>query len=151
MSTRFFTPIAWAMGLALVCARASADVSQPPQDAEAHVARVQASASVWSMEGAARRARVILQKARRRGDAKEVGCADETLSRVDMALRAGREHATLLFEAWARGDAWAARRELARVWAAAEAARQASADAELCVGEARPAEGTTVRLVIEER
>ena len=89
MTIRFFTPIPWAMGLVLVCAEASADVSQPPE-AEARLARVQASASVWSMESAARRARVILQKARRRGDAREVGCADETLSRVDMALRAGR-------------------------------------------------------------
>jgi hypothetical protein len=150
MTIRFFTPIPWAMGLVLVCAEASADVSQPPE-AEARLARVQASASVWSMESAARRARVILQKARRRGDAREVGCADETLSRVDMALRAGREHATLLFEAWAHGDAGGARRELARVSAAAESARQAGADAELCVGEPHPAEGTTVRLIIEER
>jgi hypothetical protein len=150
MTIRFFTPIAWAMALGLVCAQAGADVSQVPPDAEARIARVQASASVWSMESAARRARIILQKARRSGDAREVGCADESLSRVDMALRAGREHAVLVLEAWGRGDARVARGELARVAAAAEAARRAGADAELCVEPPHPAEGTTVRLIIEE-
>jgi hypothetical protein len=150
MESRFFTPIAWAMGLAFVCAQAGADVSPSPQDTEARVARAQVSASVGSMESAARRGRVILQTARRRGRAVEVGCADEALSRVDMALRSGREHASLVSDAWAHGDVRLARSELARVAAAAESARTASAWAELCVEPPRPAEGTTVRLIIEE-
>jgi len=150
MRTRFVTPIAWALGAGLVCAHAAADVS-PTQDAEARVARAQASTSVWTMESASRRARAVLQRARRRGEAKEVVCADESLSRVDMALRVGREHAVLLNDAWSRGDAPTARGELTRVAAAADAARAASAQAEYCIDEPRPPAGTTVRVIVEER
>jgi hypothetical protein len=154
MRTRFVTPIAWALGLGLCFgprAKASADVSPSSLDAEARIARAQASANVWTMESASRRARAILQHARRKGDANEVGCADEGLSRVDTALRWGRDHAALLNDAWNRGDAKVARGELARVAAAAASARAASAQTELCVDEPRPSEGTTVRLIIEDR
>jgi hypothetical protein len=103
------------------------------------------------MESAARRARAVLRRARLRGDSKEIGCASDGLSQADSALRAGREHASLVVEAWRRVDAPAARAELARVATLAEAARAASARAELCIDEPRPAEGTTVRLVIDDR
>jgi hypothetical protein len=144
------SPIAWAMGLGFVCARAGADAAPLPADAQAGVTRAQASASVASMEGAARRARVILHRARERGQSKEVRCADEALSRVDSALRAGREHAALVGEALRRGDLGSALVELARVVVAAAWSRDAGAEAELCIDEARPREGTSVRLIIEE-
>ena len=154
MRTRSLSPLAWALGLGLFFgprAQASADVSPSSLDAEARTARAQASASLWIMESASRRARAILQRARGKGSANEIGCADEGLSRVDSALRWGRDHAVLLNDAWNRGDAKGARGELARVAAAAAAARSASAQTELCVDEPRPSEGTTVRLIIEER
>jgi hypothetical protein len=143
---------------ALVCAlasfacfmpRAAADGTASPLDTEARAARAQSSVSLGVMEGVARRARVILQTARRSGTQKEQACADEELSRVDMALRVGREHARRMLEDWEQGDAEGARRELAHLAIATRAARLAGAEAESCIDVDRPPDGTTVRFYVE--
>jgi hypothetical protein len=148
MKTRFAAPIAWAVGLGLLCARARADGSASALEIEARAARAEAYASLGSMEAAARRARAVLHRARLRGRPAEIGCANEGLSRVDAALRSGREHSSLLVDAWRRGDSRLARGELSRVTLATDAAREASAQAGACIDEPRPPEGTTVRLIV---
>jgi len=152
MRVRFVKPIAWAacVGL-LVGSHARADVTPLAFDAEAQAARAQATAHVWMMESVARRARVILQTARYTGKEKDVACANEGLSRVDMALRVGRDRALKVIAAWDRGDASLARAELARLTTTTEAARAAGAQAEFCIDAPRPSEGTTVRLIIDPR
>lgn len=148
MRSRVVIPGACALVLGL--ATASADAAGT-DEVEARLARAEATTRVWTMEGSARRARGVLQRARERGFAGEVRCADEQLSLVDSALRWGRERALLVGEAWSRGDAARAREELTRVAIAAQAARKASVEAELCIDAPRPPEGTTVRLIIDSR
>jgi hypothetical protein len=147
-SSWVFLGVALGVAVALVGSRATADMTSPLDD-EARVARAQASSSVWVMESVSRRVRVILQTARRIGQARDVACADEDLSRADMALRLGRDHARRLLEDWDHGNALDARRELARLSTTTQSARQAGAEAEYCIDGTRPAEGTTVRLIID--
>jgi hypothetical protein len=155
MPSRLGEPTVWAPSalsfafVALFATRVSADAMPSSVESEARAARAQASASIWMMEGASRRARVILQTARKAGSEREVACANEALSRVDMALRVGRERAHQIFEDWSRGDVFAARVDLARLSVVTEAARSAGAGAEQCIDAPRPAEGTTVRLIID--
>jgi hypothetical protein len=157
MTFRFERPLEWATLVVpfvlagLAAPRASADATPPPAESEARAARAQASANVWMMESASRRARVILQTARKTGGERDVACANESLSRVDTALRVGRERARQVVEDWARRDVVAARADLARLSVVTEAARAAGAEAEFCLDTPRPAEGTTVRLIVDAR
>src|SRR5579859_3301711 len=112
---------------ALVGPRAAADPA--PGAAEESDARAQAAAAVSTMETLSRRCRSILMEARRLGEDAAIACADEGLTRVDVALRYGREHAGLLALAWSRGDARQARRELALLSLADAGARAAGARA----------------------
>jgi hypothetical protein len=151
MKVRFVKPTAWAaVVVAFVCSQAAADLTPLTfLDAEAHAARAAATANVGVMESVARRARVILQTARYTGQARDVACANEGLSRVDMALRVGRDYAHRVLEAWDHGDVVAARSELSRLSTTTAAARAAGAQAEFCIDAPRPSEGTTVRLIID--
>jgi hypothetical protein len=158
MRVRFAKLPSWAaVALAAVVATsglvgsrdANADVTPNALDGEARAARAQVNASLWIMESVARRARVILQTARSTGSTKGVECANEGLSRVDTALRLGKDHAGRLLDDWAHGNAADARKELLRLSVATDSARRAGADNETCIDAPRPTEGTTVRLILE--
>jgi hypothetical protein len=89
---------------------------------------------VAAIETTARHARRLLQWARESGTPRQVACADEGLSRSDVALRTAREHAKAVEEAAARGDAAALRRELGLMATCREASRAAASTSEACLG-----------------
>lgn len=131
---RFPATILALLSAPALSATAAADPTVPNVEAEARTAHAQAIASIAQMEATARRVRLLLQWARERGTRTQVACADEGLSRADVALRGAREHARLADEAWERGEATLARREVLLLSACREAARTASETAGACVG-----------------
>ena len=114
---------------------ASADPPVSPVS-QVSAARSQATATVSAIETTARHARRLLQWAREGGTPRQIACADEGLSRSDVALRSAREHARAVEEAGARGDAALVRRELVLIAACREAARAAASASEACLGHA---------------
>jgi hypothetical protein len=102
-------------------------------DAEAARARQAAHVTVASMESAAARARLVLRGARVTHDAQAAACADEALTRADVALRLGRDNESRAAAAWEKGDRERARFEMSRLTAHGEMARVAARDADACV------------------
>jgi hypothetical protein len=82
--------------LVAVARMASADTTGSPEPAGAEAARAaaEARALLATIQSDARVAREALEIARARGRRSEVRCADESLSRADVALRAAREDET---------------------------------------------------------
>jgi hypothetical protein len=143
--------IAVSLAALAVVPTTAADTGAPPVEPQAPAVLPQADVAVASIEGAAQRMRQLLRRARARGSAAETACANEGLSRVDVALRNAREHARLAREAWAKGDARTSQRELYLVGVCREAARSAAGVADSCIGEAQKHDDTSVKVIVDSR
>jgi hypothetical protein len=134
--------IAACLAVAALAFPALADPSGQPRAADR--TPTQAASALLQMQTSARHARLVLMWARELGTRPQVACADEGLSRADVALRTARDHARALEDAMTRRDAATARRELGWIDACEEAAKAASRASDACfdVGEA-----TVVRVV----
>jgi len=128
--------------------------AEPAQDARA--AAAQAESLVMAMDASSEHLRHLLWKARTQRQlnaSRAVGCFDEALSRVDVALRVAREEARGARDAAREGDAELARGHLARVVRLREMARAGAAGGQMCAAgpELQPFEGTSVRLIVDPR
>ncbi len=148
-------------GSALVLAFASistegiavASAPAPEEGAEARAAATQADALVVAMDASSEHVRRLLRRARTQKLTRAVGCLDEALSRVDVALRVAREEARGARDAAREGDAVLARAHLARVARLREMARAGASGGEMCAAgpELQPFEGTSVRVIVDPR
>jgi hypothetical protein len=145
--------LAMAAGAAALCfgLHSSADTNAKGIDPQAIVPTSEADAAVASIEGVARRVRAVLRRARTRGTSEQIACANEGLSRVDVALRNAREHARLSREAAAKGDSSSVRRELALLRVCAETARGAEGATDSCWTDAQTRDDTSVRVIVDSR
>ncbi len=124
--------------------------AEPPPDARSYAA--QAERLVMAMDATSDHVRQLLRRARAQRATRGVGCLDEALSRVDVALRVGREEARAAREAAHDGDDVEAQRHLARVARLRDMSRSAAAMGQICAAgpEFLPyVEGTTVRVIVD--
>jgi len=131
MKTTAFAAVA---ALVAVAPMASAQTTGSPQPADEDAMRTTALARslVATMQGSARFARSALEHARAGRNPDEVRCADEALSRADVALRHGREDEAVLVAQLAARDAqgaWVTLERLRQRWAAS---RSAAVSASYC-------------------
>lgn len=114
---------------------------------------VHASASVAmsAMNGNSARVRTMLRKAREERRASATRCLDGALSRVDAALRSGRDEDRFLEAALAKNDLVGARRALATLLGYREATRLAALDADACTSivDVVPRDATVVKIVVD--
>ena len=133
-----------------IAGMASAQTTSFPKPGEDEALRAAAEARslVATMQSSARLARFALEQARARRDADEVRCADEALSRADVALRYGRQDASLLVDELGAHDMAAASATLQRLRQRGTAARDAAASASFCSAHraGRGSDWTTVRV-----
>ena len=122
-----------------VCAALAGTIARPAvaqggnDDPEAARARAVARDTLAAMETASAHARLVLRRARASHDARVVACADEALTRADVAVRIGKDHAERASAAWSQGDRDRARFETARLVVRGDLARAAARDADACV------------------
>jgi hypothetical protein len=138
-----------AVAIVLAGAPASADDSI---EAEARAAKARADASVAAMSASTARVRAQLRRARTTKRADQIACVDATLTRADVALRYGRDHATHAIEAYARGAVDDARREMTWLAARLEASHQARKEADACLADVDAFAGpdrTVIHLVVD--
>jgi hypothetical protein len=109
---------------------ALADASVAP--AEVSDARAQSDAAIATMESLSNRLRLVLQRTRGRERSSVVACVDEALTRVNVALRRGRDAVRRQNDAWDRGDAEAARAALRELLAYVYNARAAASNVDYC-------------------
>jgi hypothetical protein len=112
---------------------------------------VRAGSALAAMSGNAQRVRGLLHKARARNVTSEVRCVDAALSRVDAAVRSGRDESHAMELALARGDGPGAARSLVALLGYREATRVSALAADACFGgvDVVPAEGTVVSFVVD--
>ena len=84
---------------------------------------VQAGSALAAMSGNANRVRGLLRKARVGNSASEIRCVDGALSRVDAAVRSGRDEVRSMDLALARGDGATASRSFTALLGYREATR----------------------------
>jgi len=115
----------------------------------------QAAGMLAAMEGNAARVATMLQHARaaRPAPAGQVKCIDEALSRVDAAVRSGKDDVVQVRSALHAGDAAGARRVLLSLSSKREAARDATMTADACRAgmPASKGETTVVRVVVDSK
>jgi hypothetical protein len=144
------TAFAAVAALVAIAPTASAQRASSPKHAEDEALRAMAEERllVASMQTSARLARLALEQARARRDTDEVRCADGALSRADVALRYGRQDASLLVDELAAHDMAAASATLQRLRQRGTAARDAAASASFCSAHraGRGSDWTTVRV-----
>lgn len=121
-----------ALSIASRVASADTTGSPAPVAVEAARAAVEARALVATMQQDARLAREALMTARRAGRRDEVRCADEALSRADVALRAARDEVSALPRPGATIDLAMVHHTLGEVRARATAAHAARVMAVTC-------------------
>ena len=136
---------------AVLPARAETSLGAPPAPPSASSSAAQAEALVGAMDASSEHLRHLLGKARTRKWTRGVGCLDEALSRVDVALRAGREEARGAREDARAGDGEGARLHLVRVVRLREMARAAASGGQMCAAgpEFQAFEGTSVRVIVD--
>ena len=119
----------------------------------------QTDASLAAIEAASMRVRVLLQTARAGRDALEIACVGDKLTKIDVAMRVARDHATRAQLASGKVDVVEreqSRWELVRLEARRDAARGAAREAAACIarreegGGASGGEETRVRMFIDE-
>ena len=118
---------------------------------ETAAAKVEVDAAVSLLARDAERVRALVSRARGGHRAAEVACLDPALSRVDVALRYGRDHAKHATAAWSRGDVRAAREEMQGLSWRVSASRDAMKMADACAPSdvVVRASGTVVRVWID--
>jgi len=129
------TALAAVAALVAVARMASAQTGGSPEpagDETVRAAVAEARSLLATMQNSARIARRALEQARARRDPDELRCADEALSRADVALRRGREDAALLAAQLATHDVHSASATLRRVRQAWTASHDAAASASWC-------------------
>ncbi len=112
----------------------------------------QAAGMLAAMEGNAARVATMLRQARaaRPPPAAQVKCIDAALSRVDVAVRSGKDDVAQVRTAIRAGDASAAHRALVALGSKRQAARDATMEADACrAGLPHATEGTVVRVVVD--
>jgi hypothetical protein len=144
------TAFAAVAALVAVAHTASAQTASSPKHAEDEALRAAAEGRslVATMQTSARLARFALEQARSRRDPDEVRCADDALSRADVALRYSRQEASLLVDELAAHDMQAASATLQRLRQRGMAARDAATSASFCSARrtGRGSDWTTVRV-----
>lgn len=110
-----------------------------------------ANVAMSAMNGNSARVRTMLRKARAERRVGQARCVDAALSRVDAALRSGREEDRYLEAALVRGDVPSARRSFGALLGYREATRVASLDADACITivDVVPSDGTVVKIVVD--
>ncbi len=113
--------------------------------------RASARGAVSAMSGNSTRVHDMLRRARAEQRTAAVSCLDARLSRVDAALRSGREEARFVDVALAKNDVPSARRSLATLLGYREATRVAAVEADACIVtvDVAPSDGTVVRIVVD--
>lgn len=113
--------------------------------------RASAHGAMAAMSGNSARVQDMLRKARAERRTSAVACLDARLSRVDAALRAGKDEARYIDAALGKDDVAAARRALVTLLGYREATRVAAVEASECVltVEVAPIDGTVVRVVVD--
>lgn len=113
--------------------------------------RTHASGAMSVMTGNSSRVRDLLRKARAERRVAQAQCVDGALSRVDAALRAGRETDRTLLVALDHGELDVARKSLAILLTYREANRAATRDADACVTppETLSSDATVVKVVVD--
>lgn len=141
--------------LGAIAGMASAQTTSFPKPGEDGALRAAAEARslVATMQSSARLARFALEQARARRDADEVRCADEALSRADVALRSGRQDATLVLEQLGAHDMLGASATLQRLRQRWTASHDAAASASFCSARkaGRGSDWTTVSVEVPPR
>lgn len=136
------------LGFALVILFAAGLASASPEGD----LRVRAGSAMAAMSGNAQRVRGLLHKARLANQAAEVRCVDAALSRVDAAVRSGRDENRTMELALTRADGATATRSLAALLGYREATRAAALSADACFAssvDVVPVEGTVVSFVVD--
>jgi hypothetical protein len=112
---------------------------------------VRASSALAAMSGNAQRVRGLLHKARVGNRTAEVRCVDAALSRVDAAVRSGKDESRTMDLALARGDGASATRSFTALLGFREATRVSALAADACFStvDVVPAEGTVVSFVVD--
>lgn len=119
-------------------------------DVEAARAKRTMRARHASMESNAKEVRQLLRVSRRRGSRAQIACVDESLSRVDVALRNAREAERGAQAAWDKGDRATARTLTRRVEELAHASMLARGTARGCAPHVVVAtEGTKVTVTVD--
>jgi hypothetical protein len=118
---------------------------------EAHASHDQAVSAIATMERSSDRVRTLLRRARQSSPERTIACLNEGLSQVDVAVRSARERNQSMTQAYARGDAGIARRELAQIAWQKVHVRDLEASSESCLDPRffRAKEGTTVTVIVD--
>lgn len=114
----------------------------------------QAAGMLAAMEGNAARVATMLRQARASKPAPsgQVKCIDDALSRVDAAVRSGKDDVAQLRSAVRSGDGSAARRAFVALSSKRQAARDATMAADACRANLPNApEGTVVHVVVDPK
>ena len=113
--------------------------------------RGRASSALAAMNGNAQRVRTLLHKARVGNLPAEARCLDGALSRVDAAVRSGRDESRALDLALMRGDSGSAARALLALLGFREATRTGASAADACLSgvEVVPVDSTVVTFVVD--
>ena len=136
------------LGLALLVLFAAGTASASPEGD----LRVRASSALAAMNGNAQRVRGLLHKVRAGNLPAEVRCVDAALSRVDAAVRSGRDENRTLDLALARADGTTAARACVALLGYREATRAGTLSADGCFAssvDVVPVEGTVVSFVVD--
>jgi hypothetical protein len=151
MKTMFAAAVAALVVVARVAIAQTA--SGEPVEGQAARAGGEARTLLLSMHEHARIAREALERARARRRPEEVRCADEALSRADVALRRGREDAAQMSVALAAHDAPAAATALRRLMGRFTASSDAAAVAGRCIPQevARGTDRTQVTVYVDSK
>ncbi len=126
---------------------------------EAKLARIEMHAAIARMQSTSHYVRDLLRDARRRGVPRQIACADEALSRADVAHRSARAQESEALASYARNDLASARAARVRIAELEEAQRLAARDGTACLPQSpniarssMKSEPTTlVRLVIDPK
>ncbi|MEO6573310.1 MAG: hypothetical protein ABIP89_05700 [Polyangiaceae bacterium] len=145
----------WMVGAALaglvVVSGSVPRVASAEEDSEVHSSRAQAASAIATMERSSDRVRTLLRRARQSSDERTIACLNEGLSQVDVSVRSARERNQSMAQAYARGDATGARRELAQIAWQKIHVRDVEASSESCLDPRffHAAEGTTVTVFVD--
>ena len=112
---------------------------------------LRASSALAAMSGNAQRVRGLLRKARAGNLTSEVRCVEAALSRIDAAVRSGKDENRMMELAVARGDGAAVTRAFVALVGFREATRVSAGAADACFSsvDVAPSEGTVVSFVVD--
>jgi hypothetical protein len=146
--------VLFSSGAARADESAPAVTAAPVNAAEVAEARAQIGATIAQMQAVASRVRDDLRAMRKRGTKRQITCADEALSRSDVAVRRARETGADMLAAYAQNDGETARALRVRLGEIREGQRLAAAEGAACgpqvVVAATPGV-TTVKLQIDPK